>query len=509
MPSLGAVRRSSARNRIAVIDIGSNSIRLVVYDALSRAPVQLFNEKVLCGLGRGLGETGRLNPDGVKSAFAHLERFVALARAIGVKRLDALATAAVRDAANGRAFAAEVRRRCRIAVKVLSGHDEGRLSALGVIAGIPDAQGVMGDLGGGSVELVPVTGGKAGTGATLPIGPLRLSEFQGDERRLRSVLDRYMGAVDWLGKRKGETFYAVGGAWRALARIHMEQTQYPIHVIQGYMLARGDAEDFLGLMSGLSRRSLEKMTGVSRKRLEVVPMAALVLRRIFRAMEPSRVVFSAYGLREGHLYDLLSERRRREDPLLSACRAIARANRRFGIEGDEIYAWIAPLFGRGDPHGRLRRAAADLGDMAWHEHPDYRAEQAFRSVLYMPLVGLDHRERAFVALTLHARYGGAEGAVREIIRRLIDDETAEAARVTGLALRLAYTLSGGVPGLLSEATLAIEAGTAVLNVPGEGPLLTGETVERRLAALGRALGRDSRVRRMPSAAQSRRRARAG
>lgn len=505
MPLGGASR---AESRVAVIDIGSNSVRLAVYDAVSRAPVQLFNEKVLCGLGRGLGESGRLNSEGVKSALAHLERFVALARAIGVGRLHALATAAVRDAADGGAFAGEVRRRCRIAVKVLSGQDEGRLSALGVIAGIPDARGVMGDLGGGSVELVPLGAGKTGTGATLPIGPLRLSEFQGDAGRLRSVLERYMDTVDWLGRRRGETFYAVGGAWRALARIHMEQTRYPVHVIQGYRMARREADDFLGLMAGLSRRSLEKITTVSRKRLEVVPMAALVLRRILRTMEPERIVFSAYGLREGHLYQLLPERRRREDPLLVGCAAIARANRRFGVGGDALHHWIAPLFPRGDGLGRLRRAAAYLGDIAWHEHPDYRAEQACRHALFMPVAGLDHQERAFLAAALHARYGGAESAVRDVISRLIDDEGAAAARVTGLALRLAYTLSGGVTDLLPEASLAIEGGTLTLSVPAEGPLQTGETVERRLAALARALGRDNRVRTLGSQ-QPRRRVRAG
>src|SRR5215472_2108683 len=101
MPTSGRPRRSGKQGRVGVIDIGSNSVRLVVYDALSRAPLPLLNEKVLCGLGRELGETGKLNPAGVDSALAHLQRFVALARAIGVRRLDALATAAVRDAEDG------------------------------------------------------------------------------------------------------------------------------------------------------------------------------------------------------------------------------------------------------------------------------------------------------------------------------------------------------------------------------------------------------------------------
>jgi exopolyphosphatase / guanosine-5'-triphosphate,3'-diphosphate pyrophosphatase len=424
----------------------------------------------------------------------HLERFVALARAIGVSRLDALATAAVRDAEDGQAFAAEVRRRTGVAVKILSGEAEGRLSALGVIAGIPDASGVVGDLGGGSVELVPVRHGRTRRGATLPIGPFRLAELADDERKLGAAIDRQVERVAWLRRRRSDTFYAVGGAWRALARIHMEHSRYPIHVIQSYTLSHRDVDDFLGLVARLSRRSLEQISGVSRKRLEVVPVAAEILRRIVAVMEPKRIVFSALGLREGHIYELLPERQRRLDPLLVACAAVARAHARFGTGDGEIDTWLAAAYPRPDPHRRLRYAAALLGDISWAEHPDYRAEQAFRSALYMPAAGLNHRERAFIAVALHARYGGSESAVRDILSRLLDDETLVEARRTGLALRLAYTLSGGVPGLLRRAALVREHGDLVLRVPGRGPLQGGEAVERRLAALGRALGVDARVR---------------
>ena len=494
MPARGTAPRPGKKGRVGVIDIGSNSVRLVVYDALSRAPVPLLNEKVLCGLGRGLGETGKLNPEGVASALAHLERFVALARTIGIRRLDALATAAVRDAEDGPAFAAEVRRRTGVGVRILSGEAEGHLSALGVIAGIPDASGVMGDLGGGSVELVPLRHGRAHKGATLPLGPFRLAELSDDERELGAAVEREIERVPWLRHRRGDTFYAVGGAWRALARIHMEQSHYPIHVIQSYTLARRDAESFLGLVARLSRRSLEQITTVSRKRLEVVPVAAEVLRHIVAVMEPKRIVFSALGLREGHIYELLTAAERRQDPLLVACAAVARDHPRFGIGDGEIDGWLSSTYPRPDPHRRLRYAASLLGDVSWAEHPDYRAELAFRTVLYMPAAGLSHRERAFLAAALHARYGGPESAIRETVSRLMDDDTLADARRTGLALRLAYTISGGVPGLLRRSSLALERGELVLRVPGRGPLQGGEAVDRRLGALARSLGVDPRVR---------------
>jgi exopolyphosphatase/guanosine-5'-triphosphate,3'-diphosphate pyrophosphatase len=486
---------SARRGCVAVIDIGSNSLRLVIYDGVRRSPRVLFNEKVMCGLGRNLEATGRLDPDGVALARTDLQRFVTLARDIPVRRLDVLATAAVRDASDGRTFVAEIERRHRLKVQILSGEQEGRLSAYGVLAGIPDAGGIVGDLGGGSAELVMVAGGQVGAAATLPIGPLRLAELAEDERKLRDTIDKHLVSVPWLTtKVDGNTFYAVGGAWRALARIHMEQTRYPLHVIQQYTLARREAEDFLDLIARLSKKSLEKITTVSRKRLDVVPIAARVLHRLLRRIAPKQLVFSAFGLREGHLYSLLDEEQQHSDPLLTGCADAAAANRRFGADGEELFAWIAPLFADEDEEqGRLRRAAALLSDIAWHEHPDYRAEQALRSVLYMPVAGADHHGRAYVAAAVFARYGGGDGGT-DILSRLLDDDALTAARRTGLALRLGYTLSGGVPGVLARNKLAIENGVLVLTLSRDGARRFGESVQRRLDALGRSLGRRTELR---------------
>ena len=485
--------RGRRRGPVAVIDIGSNSLRLVVYDGLGRAPSMLFNEKVLCGLGRGIDETGKLHPDGVRLANENLRRFVALARAIPVSRLHVVATAAVRDASDGADFIRRIERRLRIRASVLSGVEEGRLSAFGVIAGIPDAQGLMGDLGGASVELVPLAGGQVGPAASLPIGPLRLADIAEDEKKLRDTIDRHLDGLDWLDGRPFNAFYAVGGAWRALARIHMEQDGYPLHVIQQYTLSRGKAEDFLDLVARQSRKSLEKISAVSRKRMETVPFAARMLHRLLRRAQPKRLVFSAFGLREGYLYSLLGEEQQRKDPLLAGAEAMAASHRRFGADGDELFHWIEPLYrDETPPQRRLRHAAALLSDIAWAEHPDYRAEQALRMTLFAPLAGLDHRERAFLAATLHARYGGNDPG--DPVRRLLDDEAFAAARGIGLALRLGNTLTGGVPGLLSNAKLATHNGTLSLTLGRKTAPHLGESVNRRLDALGKALGKKAEIR---------------
>jgi exopolyphosphatase/guanosine-5'-triphosphate,3'-diphosphate pyrophosphatase len=485
-----------ARGRIGVIDIGSNSLRLVVYDTAARAPTPLFNEKALCALGRGLGNSGLLNPDGVASAIVNLQRFVAIAQAIGVARLDVIATAAVRDAADGADFVAEIRRQCGIAVTVLDGAGEGRLSAFGVIAGIPDADGVVGDLGGGSVELVPVDRGAVGAGATLPLGPLRLAEFGDSEKRLREVVEDNIASVAWLQRYRGRSFYLVGGSWRALARIHMEQMNYPLHIIQNYAVPRVEAEQFFRMLGRLSRKSLEKIGGISKRRLETVPFASLVLSRIVEILAPERLVFSAYGLREGHVYDLLPESERKADPLIAGCLVLARTRPRFGITGEELFHWMSPLFLQEDQrHERLRMAISLLSDTAWNEHPDYRADEAFLRSLRMPVAGIDHAERVFIATALHARYGGAaESEIKLGTRRLISDaEHAEARRI-GIALRLAYTLSGGAIGILDQLRLSSEGEEIVLGVSDDSRLWSGETVQRRFEAVGRAFERRAVVR---------------
>jgi exopolyphosphatase/guanosine-5'-triphosphate,3'-diphosphate pyrophosphatase len=480
---------------IAVVDIGSNSLRLVIYDGARRAARTLFNEKVLCGLGRGLGGSGRLDPEGVELARANLQRFVAMVRALGVRRLDVLATAAVRDAADGPAFVREIEMRHGVEVRVLSGAEEGRLSAWGVLSGIPEAKGVVADLGGGSVELVPVEPGEVGQAVTLPLGPLRLADLAEDEKRLRETVDRHLATVPWLEAVRPGTFYAVGGAWRALARIHMEQTRYPLHIIQHYTLQRAEAERFLDVVARQSRKSLEKMTAISRKRLEVVPFAARLLARLLRRLEARQLVFSAFGLREGHLHSLLDAEERQRDALIAACAEAAEAQPRFSGDGEALFDWTSPLFSKETPgRQRLRRAAALLSDIAWDEHPDYRAEQALRHALYMPVGAIDHGERAFVAATLYARYGGTI-AEHELLRRILDEEAVAAARTSGLALRLAYTLTGGVPGLLAGTALVLEEGALTLTLPADSALRYGESVQRRLDALGRAMGRRSEVRR--------------
>jgi exopolyphosphatase/guanosine-5'-triphosphate,3'-diphosphate pyrophosphatase len=483
--------------RIAVVDVGSNSLRLVVFERLGASLVVLLNEKVMSALGRGIAVTGRLDPAGVDLAFANLQRFVALARALEVDHLAIIATAAVREASDGHAFAAEVERQCGVPVRIVDGDEEARLSAAGVLAGIRDADGVVGDLGGGSVELVRVDAGAdvpIGAGISLPLGPLRLAELGDNRKAVNELIERTVAEAAMLGEAAGKSLYLVGGAWRAIARLHMEQTHYPLHIIHQYTLARRAAEAFLEVISGQSRRSLERIAGIGRRRLEVVPLAAAILQRLIAFGRPEQIVFSAFGLREGYAYGL-EPAKEWADPLIAACAGIAATQSRWRRDGDRLQDWVAPVFPDLEERSRrLHRAVCWLSDIAWAEHPDYRAEHAFLRSLRMPVGTLWHSERAFIAAALHARYGGAvEDPIKAALRGLLDYDAAAEARRLGLALRLAYTLCGGALELLEQVRLGRAGERVILELPASGSLFVGEAVQRRLDALGRSLGLATRT----------------
>ncbi|WP_300303927.1 Ppx/GppA family phosphatase [Ferrovibrio sp.] len=473
-----------------VIDVGSNSVRLVVFGEPLRLPTAMFNEKVLCGLGRGLSETGALDAEGTRQALMAIRRFVVLARHMDVHSLQIVATAAVRDASNGAEFVAQIERDTGEPVRVLSGQEEATYSAYGVLSGIPDACGVMGDLGGGSLELVSLDGARLGDSVTLPLGPLRIANL-GNYGVVKSFVDEKIAGVEWLRKWKGRSLYAVGGSWRAIARVHMAQKHSPLHIIHQYTLARAEASDFTRLIAKQSKDSLARVEGVPRRRQDSLPLAALVMRRVLKFLEPKDVVFSANGLREGLAYALLTEKQRAEDPLLAYCRHMAQRESRFAEHGAELDRFIAPLFDR-DPadRARIRLAAAILADTAWRVHPDYRGEQSLGIILHAPFGAIAQDERAMLALTIFTRYvGTASDPAAAPAWQLLNAEQIDYAQRIGLAMRLGQTLSAGVPGILAECKLRPNGNGIVLEIPAQHAALDGEAVQRRTEALAKALNR--------------------
>lgn len=473
-------------------------MRLVVFDRLTRSPITLFNEKSLCGIGRNMVSTGRLDDAGVEQAIVALGRFREIAQALHVSRIEAVATAAVRDAQNGNEFVVRARNALGSPVKVLSGEDEARFAAEGVLAAIPDADGLVGDLGGGSLEISPVANGKAASGLTLPFGPLRLMDIAGGKiDRARGVVDEALEEMFGRDKFKGKTLYAVGGVWRNIARIMMEDAGHPIRILHHYEIPREEAVGFASFLASQSRKSLESMAHVTRRRVEAIPYGALVMERLMKSLKLDRIVISAFGVREGVLFAKLPADERSEDPLIAACRDLAMRLGRDAELGPVLDRWIAPVFSNADASfRRLCSAASWLADVEWRGHPDHRAEQAFVEVLNAPFIGIDHPGRAVLALALFHRYGGeaADQTKRiERIERFLSSEARQQAKLLGTVLRAGLSITGPSAELLAETSLRLTNANVILTLPKSRQALAAESVTKRLDELGKLLDRQSKI----------------
>lgn len=479
-------------DRCAIIDIGSNSIRLVVYHGRTRMPETMFNEKVMAGLGRGLAANGRLSDNAMDVAVSGLRRFAALARAMGIANVRTVATAAVREASNGGAFIDRVAAECGLAIEVIDGEAEARGAAMGLVSGIPLADGVVGDLGGGSLELIRVSGGEMGNRISLPIGALRLDAVRKRDRRaLAPFIAKALDKVDWAGEGKGRPFYTVGGSWRALAQIHIWMTGHPLPIVHQYEMPVSAPAKLFRSLAHTDLATLRSVPHLSTSRLPSLPGAAMLLAAVVKKLGSSSVIASGFGLREGLLYaDLLPEERAL-DPLIAAARAEGARQGRFAEHGDMLFDWMDPLFSD-EPAGdrRLRLAACLLSDIAWRAHPDFRPERGVDVALHGNWVAVTSAERAALACALHYCFGGSPDApVMTTLLQLAPVPLLARARAWGLALRLGQRLTGGTAVGLAASRLERAGDALVLRVGnGHVDLAGGDAVQRRLKLLGGALG---------------------
>lgn len=493
-------KRESAPGRlpeyspVGIVDIGSNSVRLVIYDGARRSPAAFFNEKILCGLGRGLTTTGRMSDASIERALVALKRFRELANQIGATKVYAIATAAAREAKNGREFIRNARKVLKVPIRVLSGREEARLAALGVLSGHPSANGIIGDLGGGSLELTVMRNGEMAEGITLPLGPLRLIDMsQGSHDKAQEIIADALGQLDFLDGLEDQEFFAVGGTWRNLARLHMAQIDYPLSVLHNYRIPFRQASDIAHLVSGLSATSLRDVHAISANRAETLPYGAMVFEQLLNHTKVRDVVISAYGVREGLLYSKLKVKAREKDPLLAAAWDLARLRSRSPKCARELAAWTDQIFGgegvdETDEETRLRHAACLMADIGWRAHQDYRGEQSLNIVAHAAFAGVDHPGRAFLALSVYFRYKGVRnGRISPRLLELIDERGLHRARKVAACQRLAYVLSGFMPGILPKAVMKLTGDRLTLTLKRKNQDLHGEPVVKRLADLARLL----------------------
>jgi exopolyphosphatase / guanosine-5'-triphosphate,3'-diphosphate pyrophosphatase len=485
-------------NLSGVIDIGSNSVRFVVYQAKGRNPLSLFNEKVMCELGRSVADGGALSVEAIERTIGALRRFTALCKDMGMalSAVRTVATAAVRAASNSNDFLREVRQATGLQVEVISGDEEARLSALGVISAIPDADGVMGDLGGGSVELVRISAGKVLDKISLPLGPFALTglSVEAQEKRINKML----AEIDWLKSAQGKPFYMVGGAWRALSHLHMHINEFPLPMIHAYKILPADLDALFGTVLQLNKPAIKAIPNLSERRVPTLPNAIILLKSISARMKAPALIASAHGLREGLLFDSLPEKIRKDDPLIAACRDEAELEGRFPEHGDILMRWMDPLFAKDETPNdkRLRLAACLLSDVAWRGHPDFRAQRAIDASLFGNFVGIDSTGRIKIAVALNAAYGGetTPAILQKLMQYLLSKSDIRQAQSWGLALRLGQRLTAGTARALEQSTIALRNDDVVLTLANAHAALYGEVVDRRLKALADSLKLKSKFR---------------
>jgi exopolyphosphatase / guanosine-5'-triphosphate,3'-diphosphate pyrophosphatase len=472
----------------AMIDIGSNSVRLVVYAGAPRIPAVVFNEKVLAGLGQGLAETGALGKEPRRRALSALRRFRLLVEQMKVREPHVLATAAVRDASNGAEFLEEIRA-IGFNPVVISGEEEGRLAGLGVLSGIPDADGLAGDLGGGSLELVEVGGGRAGRSISLPFGVLRIGEADREaEESIRRGLRKALAESGLAKSGRGKPFYMVGGSWRALARLDIISSGYPLPITHHHVMAPERPAELRKLIASLDQADPKSLRTLTESRIPTLAAAKLVLSALVEEIRPSALIVSSFGIREGYLYSELPKEQRSRDPLIEAAREAGRGLGRFGEHGDLLDRWIAPIFDDSPGRARIRHAACLLADIAWAAHPDFRAERGVETALHDNWVGVDACQRVMIAQALFSNFGGGRSFPDPAIAALCPRDKLDRAALWGLAMRLGQRLSGGLSDGLERSSLSRSKGVLRLTLGRGQGALYGETVDRRLKKLASALG---------------------
>ncbi|MFV0386149.1 Ppx/GppA family phosphatase [Paracoccus sp. (in: a-proteobacteria)] len=479
-----------ALSRVGVVDVGSNSIRLVVFDGAARSPAYFYNEKVMAGLGQDMATTGRLNPAGVERGFAALSRFAALAKGMGIEPLTCVATAAVREAGDGPDFQKRVERETGIRMWVIDGEEEARLSAQGVLLGWPEANGMVCDIGGNSMELAEVKDGRIGRRATSQLGPFRLQQVEGGKSGLRKHIRKIMAD---LAERMGtghERIYLVGGSWRAIARLDMERRQYPMTVLHEYRMTPDDVTKTAGWIADGDLNQLRGQVGISSSRMELVPLATQVLLELLETFKPTEMAVSSYGIREGLLYEHMSERLRKRDPLIEAARFTERQMARIPGFGKKLYQFLHPIF-KHAPTGqdRLFLAACLLHDTTWRAHPDYRAEACFDNVTRANMAALSHPERVFLGLALQHRYKNSRvNSPMAQLFTLLSDQELRDAEILGKAMRFGAMFAIDDPSDAGRLNYSAKKGRLELKLTETGRQLMGEVAESRFRSLCSAMG---------------------
>ncbi len=491
-PAARRVQAEGSRPDRAVIDIGSNTVRMVVYRGSQRAPEVWLNERVSARLGRDLASTGRMPQKSMDDTLAALARYATILRDLGIDDIQTVATAAVRDAANGPEFLDRVRA-LGLSPRLLTGEEEAGASAFGVIGAFPGARGTVADLGGGSLELVMIENGDCHDGVSLPLGTLRLPALrEKGPAAFRKAVEREMARAGWAAAHPGP-LYMVGGTWRALAAYALRSSDHPLTDPHAFAMTVDEVDKIARKVARLDPAVLAPIPGISALRAGGLPNAAAMLRIMLEELEPEGVVFSSWGLREGLLFQRLSAAARKQDPLLAGVTQFAAPRGGSATAAALIAAWTADIArGEGKRSERLRLAATILAMASAQVEPNWRARHAFEWAMDKRWLGVDPEGRARIAAALLAACGKI--APPPELERLASWDDLSQAVSWGLAIRLCRRLGAGSRQSLMASALTRDDGRLILWIAPSHAQLATDPVTGDLKALAQWLGLDPEVR---------------
>ena len=474
--------------RIGIIDIGSNSIRLVVFDGPKRSPLYLYNEKVFFRLGMQSFGKKAFDTGTLKAVSRIINRYVAICRNMEINKIIMFGTSALREASNSNVLVEVIRKKTNIGVDVISGEKEAFYAAQGILLGFPNAKGIICDLGGNSVEFANISKGVVAECNSVLLGPLAINKLENKIENIdRYIRKQLLGAVN-ANTTKDKPFFLIGGSWRAIAKIHMQRTKYPLKIIQGYKVKSKKIKKTLEFIRDSSFITKYDEINISADRLELLPLSARLLEIIIDELQIKTLTFSSFGVREGFLYHNLSEAEKKKDPLIEAAKFFEKKETRFPNMSKHTFKWISPLYEHlPRKTKRVILAATKLHDIAWIAHPDYKMEMCLELVTRSNISGLSHKERVFLAMILLFRHKAKpEKVFNSKLFKIVSKKKRKIALVIGKGLRLASTFFGE-KSLFDKIDFRLKAHEVELRFQSKIDFINGEVVERRIQELNKAL----------------------